>query len=117
MDQIIIKVALIAAFALFAFVLIRASSTPRSQALRTFGLGLFFAVVVVAVLFPTIVNDVAILLGVGRGTDLLLYVFIVVFIGQAMTTHRRRRAQDEQITELARKLALMKPNYPPPTDK
>lgn len=112
MDQIIIKVALIAAFMAFAFVLIRSGGSARSQAFRTLGLMIFLAAAIVAVAFPAIVNDFAVMVGVGRGTDLLLYAFIIVFIGQALTSARSRKAQDAQITELARRLALSDPQFP-----
>lgn len=112
MDQIIIKVVLIAAFLVFAFILIRSAGSARSQAARSIVLIAFFAAAIIAVAFPTIVNDLALMVGVGRGTDLLLYAFIIVFVGQALTTTRARRAQDEQITELARKMALSDPQFP-----
>jgi len=112
MDQLIIKSVLIAAFVVFAFVLIRSGGSARAQALRTFGLGVFLLAAIVAVAFPKVVNDFAQLVGVGRGTDLLLYAFIIVFIGQALTSTRRRRAQSAQITALARKIALAEPKYP-----
>ena len=112
MDQIIIKVVLSAAFVIFAFVLIRSGGSARSQAFRTLGLIVFLAAAIIAVAFPTIVNDFAVMVGVGRGTDLLLYAFIIVFVGQALTTTRARRAQDAQITELARKIALSDPLLP-----
>ena len=115
MDQILIKSILIATFVIFAFVLIRAGGSARAQALRTFGLGVFLLAAVIAVAFPEIVNDLAVMVGVGRGTDLLLYAFIIVFIGQALATSRRRRAQDAQITALARKIALSEPKYPGPS--
>lgn len=112
MDQIIIKVLLILAFLVFAFVLIRSGGSARSQALRTLGMLLFLVVATTAVLFPTLVNDIAVIVGVGRGADLLLYAFIVVFIGHTLTNARKRREQDRQITELARQLALREPLYP-----
>lgn len=116
MDQIVIKIALIAAFVVFAFVLVRSSTTARSQAIRALGLALFLVAVVVAVSFPTLVNDLALLVGVGRGADLLLYAFIIVFIGQLLGSRRRNLAQDEQITQLARKMALMTPEFPSRAD-
>lgn len=112
MDQIVIKVLLIVAFLAFAFVLIRAGGSARSQALRTIGMLVFLVVAIIAVLFPALVNDLAVSVGVGRGADLLLYAFIVVFIGHVLTNARKRREQDRQITELARKIALSEPQRP-----
>ncbi|APZ35039.1 hypothetical protein BOH66_12890 [Microbacterium aurum] len=112
MDQLIIKVLLIAAFVVFAVVLLRPTGSARGQALRTIALLLLFVAAVLAVIFPTIINDVAVAVGVGRGTDLLLYGLIVVFVANALTAARRRREQDIQITRLARRVALDTVHYP-----
>lgn len=112
MDQIIIKTVLIIAFVLFAVMLLRAGGSARSQAIRTIGLLIFVLAACLMVLFPSIVNDLALSVGVGRGADLLLYAFIIVFVGQSLSTARKRREQDTQITELARKIALSDPLSP-----
>lgn len=109
MDQFIIKFTLIATFALFAVVLLRSSTSARSQALRSIGLIFFLFAAILAVVFPQLVNDLALLVGVGRGTDLLLYAFIVVFLGQTLAIRRRNSAQNKQITLLTRTIALMSP--------
>lgn len=69
--------------------------------------------VVLAVIFPGVVTAVAQFLGVGRGTDLLLYGLIVVFIGNTLINQRRHRKIDREITQLARIVALQ--NAPDPT--
>ncbi len=112
MDQIFIKVLLIAAFLILAVVLLRPTGTARGQAVRTILMVLLLVVAILAVVFPQLVNDVAVMLGVGRGADLLLYGLIVVFVANALTTARKRREQDRQITLLARKMALQNVQYP-----
>lgn len=112
MEQLIIKALLIIAFVLFTVVIMRSERSARTQAFRTLALLVFLAVAIIAVLFPSLINDLATSVGVGRGADLLLYAFIIVFIGNSLTTARKRRAQDEQITELARKVALQSPIEP-----
>ena len=112
MDQIIIKALLIAVFVVVAVVLLRPSGSARSQAIRTLGLLLLLVAAVLAVIFPGIVNDLAQLVGVGRGADLLLYGFLVVFISTVLSNARKQRRQDEQITELARKIAVANPEFP-----
>ncbi len=108
-DQLIIKFLLIGAFLVMGFVLLKSGGSARTQAIRTITLLMLLAAAVYAVLFPAVINDLAQLVGVGRGTDLLLYVFLVVFVANALTTVRRRRAQDAQITQLAREIALRSP--------
>lgn len=113
-DQIIIKVLLVAAFLIFGVVLLRPGRSARNQAIRTITLLVLLAAGVFAVIFPNVINDLANAVGVGRGTDLLLYAFIVVFVGNALATVRRQRAQDLQITRLAREIALRSPEHPEP---
>lgn len=111
-DQIVIKSLLIAAFVVFGLVLLKPGGSARTQALHTITLLLGLAAAVYAVLFPGVVNDLAVAVGVGRGTDLLLYAFLIVFVANALSNVRKRRAQDEQITRLARQIALRNPEYP-----
>ncbi|QIK63010.1 DUF2304 domain-containing protein [Leucobacter viscericola] len=112
MDQIIIKSILIAVFVLFGLMLLRTGGSARTQAIRTLALILFLAAAIIAVIFPALVNDLAVSVGIGRGADLLLYAFIIVFIGNSLQAARRRSAQSAQITQLARTLALQRPLEP-----
>lgn len=112
MDQIIIKSILVIAFVLFAAALMRSGGSARAQAIRTIALLVFLVAAIVAVLFPAIVNDLAVSVGVGRGADLLLYALLIAFIGNALTSARKRSTQDARITELARTIALQRPLWP-----
>ncbi|HPT95394.1 MAG TPA: DUF2304 domain-containing protein [Microbacteriaceae bacterium] len=111
-DQIVIKILLVAAFVVFGIVLLRPGRSARNKAIRAITLLVLLACGVFAVIFPSVINDLANIVGVGRGADLLLYAFIVVFVGNALATVRRQRAQDLQITRLAREIALRNPEYP-----
>ena len=110
-DQIVIKTLLIGAFVIIALILLRPGGSARTQAIRTITLLVLLAAAVYAVL-PGVINELAQAVGVGRGTDLLLYAFIIVFIANALTAVRKRRAQDTQITKLARQIALRNAEYP-----
>ena len=46
------------------------------------------------------------LVGVGRGTDLLLYGLIVAFLGYTVTSYLRFRLIERRLTELTRQIAL-----------
>jgi small membrane protein len=61
---------------------------------------------------PGLSNDLARLVGVGRGADLLFYVFIAVsgFIG--LYLHLRVDVNMQMVTELARAIALQAPLRP-----
>lgn len=111
-DQIVIQLVLIGAFVVFGVILLRSGGSARTQAIRTITLVLLVGAAIFAVIFPGTIDALAKSIGVGRGADLLLYGFIIVFIGNALTTTRRMRAQNAQMTLLARKIALMNPILP-----
>ena len=101
-----IKVILLAAFGLVAVIGLRAPRGARHLALRRVALIVFVLFAVASVLFPDVWNALAKLVGVGRGTDLLLYVLIIVFLGFMATSYMRFRGLEFQITQLARRIAL-----------
>jgi small membrane protein len=55
-------------------------------------------------------------LGIGRGTDLLLYLFFMMSIILIFLVHIKFRRHDILITNLARSIALSKPSYKPIND-
>src|SRR5580700_7357476 len=61
---------------------------------------------IVFVLFPDLATTVARSLGVGRGTDLLLYVSLVAGIHAILLLYRRTRELERKITEQIRATAL-----------
>ena len=105
--QLAIKILLIVVFAAFAVFLMFPGRGVRHAAIRRLVMLLLLAVTILAVIFPNAVNQVAHFLGVGRGTDLLLYGLIVVFIGNSLLVQRRHRTMERQITTLARQIAIM----------
>ena len=46
--------------------------------------------------------------GIGRGSDLIVYTWVVISLLIGFNLHLKLRAQMELITELAREIALMK---------
>ena len=102
-----IQFLLIAAFVVVAVVEVRqGGGGARHLAIRRLLLVGLVAFAVFSVLFPEWLSWVAERLGVGRGTDLVLYALVVAFISYVVTTHRRMVALDRKITVLARRLAL-----------
>jgi hypothetical protein len=102
----LIKVLLLLAIAVVVVLSLRAPAGARHLAVRRVAVIGFAVLAVLSVLFPDAWNEAAALVGVGRGTDLLLYGLIVVFLGYMVTTYRRFRDLENQITQLARRLAL-----------
>lgn len=105
-NQIVIQVILIIVFAAFAIIVLLPGRGARKLAVRRVVLAVIFAAAVVAVIFPGIVNSVANLLGVGRGTDLILYALVIVFVGNSVSASVRHRELERELTLLARTVAL-----------
>ena len=78
----------------------------RTQAVRRLGLLLFAALAVWSILFPSVWDRIAKLVGVGRGTDMVLYALVVAFLSFTLTTYVRFRGFEARYTKLARRLAL-----------
>ncbi len=78
----------------------------RTQAVRRLGLMLFAALAVWSILFPSVWNQIARLVGVGRGTDMVMYALVVAFLSFTLTTYVRFRDLEARYTKLARRLAL-----------
>ena len=68
---------------------------------------LMFGVVSSAVLEPDITQRVAAVVGVGRGTDLTLYLFLVAFVYFAVLTSSRLGRADRTLTEVVRRVAIL----------
>ena len=64
------------------------------------------------VTFPELATRTAHVLGIGRGADLIMYVFIVVILAAILNIHIKLRANNRQLTELARSIALQSARIP-----
>lgn len=64
------------------------------------------AVAVVSIIDPDIPQAMANLLGVARGTDLLLYLLIVVFVLTTLGLYFRLRDTDQHLRRLVRSIAI-----------
>jgi small membrane protein len=107
-----IQVLLIVSVGVVALFLLRATAGARHQAIRRVLAFAFALLAMLSIITPTWVTKVAHLVGVGRGTDLLLYGLIVTFLGYTATSYRRFRQIERRLTELTRQIAL--DEVPPP---
>lgn len=105
MNIVLIQVLLIVVVLAVAARLFR-SRGERSQALRRLGLVLFAAFAVVSILLPNVWNKIATIVGVSRGTDVVLYGLVVAFLSFTVTTYLRFRDMETRYTRLARRIAL-----------
>lgn len=102
-----IQILLIAAIVVLAVFMMRRTGADSHLAIRRLLMGLFVLAAVLSVLFPQWLSWVAQLVGVGRGTDLVLYALIVIFLAFVYSQYRRNLALQRQLTLLARKIALL----------
>ncbi|MFS2280104.1 DUF2304 domain-containing protein [Microbacterium sp. OR21] len=102
-----IQILLIAAIVVLAVFMMRRTGADSHLAIRRILMGLFVIAAVLSVLFPQWLSWLAQLVGVGRGTDLVLYALIVMFLAFVYTQYRRNVQLQRQLTLLSRKLALL----------
>jgi small membrane protein len=90
---------------LFTILLYAWAEYRRSPAVALFSVvaavgGLFF------VWFPFEATRLAMLAGVGRGVDLIIYTWVVISLLLLLNLHLKLRVQMETITTLARAIAI-----------
>jgi hypothetical protein len=92
--------ALLAAILLYAWSEYRRSPAVAVLSVLTATAGLYF------VWFPGHSTQLAELVGIGRGVDLVLYAWVCISLLVLLNLHLKLRTQTELITILARKLAI-----------
>ena len=58
---------------------------------------------------PSHATRLAALVGIGRGVDLIIYIWVVISLLMLLNLHLKLRAQMELITVLAREIAMRAP--------
>lgn len=82
-------------------IMLRTALSDRLLILATLGLGILF------ILWPNLTTRIANFLGIGRGTDLLFYLFIVLSLFFFVYVLSELNRQLRTITAMAREIALM----------
>lgn len=111
-SQFLIKFLLVTAFVLFALIVVVPSRGSRHLAVRRLALLAVFGLGILTVIFPEITLELAKLVGVERGTDLVLYALVVVFVGNSIFTAAKFRHHERDLTRLARMIALSEAPHP-----
>jgi hypothetical protein len=102
----IIKVLLLSGILGAVVVALRSSGSTTFLAVRRLGLIAFAVAAAGSIIFPAALTWVANQVGVGRGTDLLLYASVVLAIFVALGFHHRIQQLEERVTHLTRALAI-----------
>ena len=106
-----IQLVLITILLLLALTVVRYMRAPRRArliVLCVLGTGAYL------VWQPNHANLVAHLLGVGRGADLLLYLWIVLTFSVILLLYLKIVEMNQMLTEVARRLTLLNPISPQP---
>jgi hypothetical protein len=106
MSQPLIKILLLAALAVVGYYAVKGS---RRALHRVVWRGFVMAAVVAgvaAVIYPNGLTKVAVAVGVGRGTDLLLYIMVVTFMLVSVVLFRRLNDLERRYVTLARAVAI-----------
>jgi len=110
----LIQVILVASAVALLVLFLRSRGSARTAAGTKLAFVLFVLFGIYAALRPGDVSTVAGWLGVGRGTDLLLYALIVVFTFATLNIYLRFKELELRYARLARAIALR--NAEPPAD-
>ncbi len=117
----IIKVVLVVGLLVLAGFILRGRMTAQRLAVRRLLGVLVLGLGLVAILFPAAVTWLANRVGVGRGTDLLLYVLVIAFLFVSVALYQRLSDLEARYVTLARRLAIaeaesakQEPTWPTP---
>jgi hypothetical protein len=105
--MILVQIILILAAVTIAVIGLRSRATHGVNAWKKLLFSALMAVVVVAVLSPALVNRAANLMGVGRGTDLVLYTVSVAFGFYVINQYLRGQDARQELHRLARRIAVV----------
>ncbi|MDP9806027.1 hypothetical protein J2S70_000609 [Trueperella bonasi] len=102
----LIKIILLVAVLVAAIFLVRGTQDTKNVALRRLLLVAFVLIAVATIIWPDLATRVAHAVGVGRGTDLLLYLLIIAFLSYAVVSYRRMVILENRLVDLSRELAI-----------
>jgi small membrane protein len=103
---VLIQLFLIAATVGLVIILLQRRGAARTRAWKRLILVALAGAAVVSILYPDLTTRVANFVGVGRGTDLLLYALTAVFLYVVVGFYLKFRDVERQLTVLARRTAL-----------
>src|SRR6266576_3859132 len=109
----LIQALLIAAFVAVLIWALQNRSATRLRAWKNLLLVMFIAFAAVAIIWPQTLTDVAHLVGVGRGTDLLLYVLVVSFVFFVLSVYLKFKDLEQRYVKLARHISLVEAGKKP----
>lgn len=110
--MLLIQILLVIAVAALTLYFLSNRRKARAKAGVKIGFMVFLILAIFAVLFPDATTWIAQLVGVQRGTDLMLYGLIVAFVFVTISSYLRFREQELRFARLARAVALSNAQAP-----
>jgi hypothetical protein len=103
---VIIKILLVVILLAVVMYFLQNRNTTRLRAGFKLAFLAFTVFAVAAILRPDLVTAAAHFVGVGRGTDLLLYGFVLAFVFFVISIYLKFKDYEQRITKLARHIAI-----------
>ena len=110
--MLLIQILLVIAVAALTLYFLSNRRKARAKAGVKIGFMVFLILAIFAVLFPDATTWIAQLVGVQRGTDLMLYGLIVAFVFVTISSYLRFREQELRFARFARAVALSNAQAP-----
>jgi small membrane protein len=101
-----IKLLMIALLLVLSSYFLQNRNTHRLQAGKKLIFLVFVTLAVVTILEPGLTTDIAHVVGVGRGADLLLYALALSFVFATINAYLKFKDYEQRLTQLARRTAL-----------
>jgi hypothetical protein len=108
--MIVIQIIIIIVALVIMFFVLGNRRAYAASAWKKIAICLLSLLMIIVVLFPDTISQIAHLVGVGRGADLLLYVLTLVFIGYVINDYIHRQHERDVIYRLTRHLAILEAN-------
>ncbi|MEJ8278722.1 DUF2304 domain-containing protein [Pseudonocardia spirodelae] len=105
-NTVILQILLLAAAVGALVYFVRSGQSVGVRASKRIAFGAFIVLNIYAILRPDDVTFLARALGIGRGTDLLVYLLVVSFVFGMLNTYLRDREISQHLTNLARQIAV-----------
>ena len=102
----LIQVILILSIIFISVYFMRFRDTSKAKAYKKLTLIAFVIAAIIVILFPELLTWIANLIGVGRGTDLLLYGLTLVIIFQMFNSYNKDKQEERRFVKLVRRVAI-----------
>jgi small membrane protein len=106
----IIQAVLVLGFLLITYWFLSNRTSSKVRAWQKIGLLSLFILATLAVIFPNLLNDIANAVGVGRGADLVLYIFVFAFMAYVTIQYIKQKEHDRVTATLVRRIAIIEAN-------